>query len=59
MKSRDLVALCVVELDDTLPHFMGVQWDRVRAIHGVSAEAYEWKTALGRGRTWPGFLVTL
>jgi hypothetical protein len=47
MKSRDLVVLCVVELDDTLPHFMGVQWDRVRAIHGVSAEAYGWKTALG------------
>jgi hypothetical protein len=34
-------------LDDTLPHFMGVQWDSVQATHGVSAEAYMWKTALG------------
>jgi hypothetical protein len=34
-------------LDDTLPQFTGVQWDSVRATHGVSAEAYAWKTVLG------------
>jgi hypothetical protein len=26
---------------------MGVQWDSVQATHGVSVEAYAWKTALG------------
>jgi hypothetical protein len=30
----NLVALMVAELDVTLPHFMDVQWDSVRAIHG-------------------------
>jgi hypothetical protein len=35
-----LVASYVTKLDDTLPRFMGVQWDSVRATHGVSAEAY-------------------
>jgi hypothetical protein len=43
----NLVALCVIELDDTLPRFMGVQWDSVQATHGVPAEAYTWKMALG------------
>jgi hypothetical protein len=37
----------VAELDDTPPYFTGVQWDSVRATHGVSAEAYEWKATLG------------
>jgi hypothetical protein len=42
-----VVALtCVDKLNDTLPCFMGVQWDSVRVTHGVSAEAYAWKTAL-------------
>jgi hypothetical protein len=47
MESPNLVASCVDELDDVLPRFMGVQWDSARATHGVSAEAYAWKTALG------------
>jgi hypothetical protein len=51
MESQTLVASCVNELDDTLPRFMGVQWDSVRATHGVSTEAYAWKMALGQGRT--------
>jgi hypothetical protein len=34
---------------------MGVQWDSVRATHGVSAEVYVWKTGLGRGRMQTGF----
>jgi hypothetical protein len=36
---------------------MAVQWDSGQATHGVSAEAYVWKTALGRGRTWPDSLT--
>jgi hypothetical protein len=40
MESSNLVALCVDELDETLPHFTGVQWDSARATHCVSAEAY-------------------
>jgi hypothetical protein len=43
----NIVTLCVTELDDTLPRFMGVQWDNVRSTHGVSAETYAWKTTLG------------
>jgi hypothetical protein len=58
-ESSNWVASCVDELDDTLPHFTGVQWDSIRATHGVSAEAYAWKTTLGWGRTCPGFLITL
>jgi hypothetical protein len=59
MESPNWVALCVDELDDTLPRFMGVQWDSVWATHGVSTEAYERKTALGRTRTRPDSLTTL
>jgi hypothetical protein len=47
MKSPNLLASCVDKLDDTLPRFIGVQWDSVRATHGVSVEAYTWKTTLG------------
>jgi hypothetical protein len=47
------------ELDDALPRFTGVQWDSVRATHGVSAKANTSKAALGRGWTRPGFLVML
>jgi hypothetical protein len=42
----NLVALTVADLDDTPPYFMDVQWDSVRATHGVSVKAYTWKTAL-------------
>jgi hypothetical protein len=59
MESPNLVASCVDELDDTLPRFTGVQWDSVRATHGVSAEAYVLKAALGRGRTQPDSLIAL
>jgi hypothetical protein len=47
MESPNSVASCVKELDDTLPHFTGVQWDSIRTTHGVSVEAYAWKTTLG------------
>jgi hypothetical protein len=47
MDSPNLVASCTDGLDDTLPCFTAVQWDSVRATHGVSAEAYVWMTTLG------------
>jgi hypothetical protein len=47
MQSPNLVALCVDEMDDTLPRLTSVQWDSVHATHGVSVEAYAWKTTLG------------
>jgi hypothetical protein len=58
MESPNLIALCVDELDDTLPLFTGVQWNSVWATHGVSIEAYAWKMALGQGRTRPAFLAS-
>jgi hypothetical protein len=58
MESPNFVASCVDDLDDTLPRFTGVQWDSVRATHGMSAEAHAWKMALGWGRARPSFLVT-
>jgi hypothetical protein len=51
IESPTLVASCVDGLDDTIPRFTDVHWDSVQATDGVSAEAYAWKTALGRGRT--------
>jgi hypothetical protein len=59
MESPNFVASCVDGLDDTLHHFMGVQWDSVRATHGVFTEAYAWKMALGRGGTRPNSLTML
>jgi hypothetical protein len=55
-ESPNLVASCVDELGDTLPHFTSVQWDSVWATHGMPAEAYAWKTTLGQGRTRLDFL---
>jgi hypothetical protein len=46
MESPNLVALCVTELDDTLPPY-GCYTGWCRATHSVSTEAYAWKTALG------------
>jgi hypothetical protein len=57
MESHKLSSLTVVELDDTLPHFMGVHWDSVRATHGLHVEVFTWKTTLGRGRTRPDSLI--
>jgi hypothetical protein len=47
MRSCKLSSLTVVELDDTLPQFMGVHWDSVRATHGLPVEVFVWKTILG------------
>jgi hypothetical protein len=57
-ESPNWVASCFEELVNALPHFTDVKWDSVRATHGMSAEAYAWKTALGWGKTRPDFLVT-
>jgi hypothetical protein len=58
MEPPHLLSLCVVELDDTLPPY-GCYIGYCRATHGVSAEAYVRKMALGRGRNWPDTLITL
>jgi hypothetical protein len=56
MESPNLVALCADELDDTLPLY-GCYIGYCRATHGVSAEAYAWKMALGQGKTRPDSLT--
>jgi hypothetical protein len=40
----NLLASTVAELDDTLPYLTGDTRDSAWAIHGVSTEAYVWKT---------------
>jgi hypothetical protein len=47
MGAVNLVASCVTELNDTLSCLTDVIWDSVRATHGLSAEAFVWKTTLG------------
>jgi hypothetical protein len=44
MESPNLVASCVVKTEAILPNLTGVQWDSAWATHGMSAEAYAWKT---------------
>jgi hypothetical protein len=56
MESPNLVALCVTELDNTLPPY-GCYTGYYRATHDVSAKAYAWKTAQGCGRIWPDSLI--
>jgi hypothetical protein len=34
-------------LDDTLPLFMGVHWDSLRATHRLPVEVFAWKMTLG------------
>jgi hypothetical protein len=38
------VASCAAETEPILPYLMGVKWDSAWATHGVSTEAYTWKT---------------
>jgi hypothetical protein len=38
------VASCAAETKDILPYLTDVKWDSAWATHGVSAEAYAWKT---------------
>jgi hypothetical protein len=44
MESPNLVASCVTEIEAILPYIKGVYRDSAWATHGVSAEAYAWKT---------------
>jgi hypothetical protein len=55
----NLVASTVTELDDTLPRFVNVQWNSVRATHGLTVEVFAWKMALGQGRTWADSLIVI
>jgi hypothetical protein len=43
----NLVALMVVELDDTLPRFTDDRRDSVRATQGLPVVVFIWKMALG------------
>jgi hypothetical protein len=45
MESSNWVALCAAEMEAILPYLMGIQWDTAWATHGVSTEAYAWKTS--------------
>jgi hypothetical protein len=45
MESPNLVASCVAEIEAILPYLTGVHWDSVWATHGMSIEAYAWKTS--------------
>jgi hypothetical protein len=57
MGPRKLSNLTVVELDNNLPHFMGVHWDSVQVTHRLPIEVFTWKTALGWGRIRPDSLI--
>jgi hypothetical protein len=44
MESPNWVASCVIEMEAILPYLTGVHRDSAWVTHGVSAEAYAWKT---------------
>jgi hypothetical protein len=44
MESPNWVVPCVAETKAILPYLTGVRWDSAWATHGVSGEAYAWKT---------------
>jgi hypothetical protein len=44
MESPNWVASWAAEMEAILQYLMGVQWDSAWATHGVSDEAYAWKT---------------
>jgi hypothetical protein len=44
MESPNLVASCVNEMEAILPYLTGVHQDSAWATHGVSVEAYTWKS---------------
>jgi hypothetical protein len=44
MESANWVASCAAEMEAILPYLTDVWWDSVWVTHGVSAEAYAWKT---------------
>jgi hypothetical protein len=43
----NLVASCVVELDDILPRLIDAIWDSVQATPGLPVEVIVWMTTLG------------
>jgi hypothetical protein len=44
MESPNWVASCATKIEAILPYLTDVKWDSAWATHGVSAEAYAWKT---------------
>jgi hypothetical protein len=44
MESSNWVASCATKIEAILPYLAGVWWGSAWATHGVSAEAYAWKT---------------
>jgi hypothetical protein len=44
MESPNRVASCAAETEAILPYLMDVNCDSAWATHGVSVEAYVWKT---------------
>jgi hypothetical protein len=56
---KNLVALCVAELDDTLPHLWMPRRDSVGPPTDSPVCGMAWKMALGRGRTRPDSLLML
>jgi hypothetical protein len=56
MESLNWVASWATEMEAILPYLMGVQWDSAWTTHGVSAEAYAWKTCT---RVWWTLIVSL
>jgi hypothetical protein len=56
----NLLASIATELDNTVPYLMCDTWDSAWAIHGVSAEAYTWKTCTRVRWAWlDSFIVVM
>jgi hypothetical protein len=49
----------VAELDDILPRFTDVDWNSVRATHGLPVEVFTWKTTLGEVGHGPDSLIVI
>jgi hypothetical protein len=56
MESPNWVVSYATEMEVVLPYLTGVQWDSVWATHGVSTEAYTWKTCT---RVWWTLIISL
>jgi hypothetical protein len=55
----NLLASTVAKLDDTLPYLTGDTRDSAWAVHGVSAEAYTWKTCTRVRWAWLDSLIVI
>jgi hypothetical protein len=55
----NILASSVAELDDTLPYLMDVGRDSAWTTHGVSTEAYMWKTCTRVRWVWLDSLIVV